>query len=148
MLRAYKEYQPDKVIIEDKASGAILIQELRRSGVPVTAWNPQGSKQQRAKELTTAYVTQSLFENGRVFHPDRRWAYDVVDLLCQFPNGAHDDIVDTIVQALTWLQKSWLVHHSDLKEEEEKDTIDEEDDDFLGKNVTRLRAKRKRIGYG
>src|SRR5574343_391848 len=148
VLRAYKEYQPDKVIIEDKASGAILIQELRRSGVPVTAWNPQGSKTQRAQELTTAYVTQSLFENGRVFHPDRRWAFDVIDMACEFPNGAHDDIVDTIVQALTWLQKSWLVHHSDLKEEEEKDTIDEEDDDFLGKNVTRFRAKRKRIGYG
>jgi predicted phage terminase large subunit-like protein len=134
--KAYKEYQPDKVIIEKKASGQSLIQDLRRSGLPIVPWTPEKDK------VTRAYAAQSLLENGRVYYPNRKWAEDMIEECCQFPQGSHNDFVDTLTQAFLWVQRSWLVRNSADVEN------DDEEDDDLPDNVTRLRPAKKKAAYG
>jgi predicted phage terminase large subunit-like protein len=138
-MRAYGDYEPDKVIIEKKASGQSLVQDLRRAGLPIATYTPTKDK------VTRAYIAQSLFENGRVYYPSRQWAEDVITDLCQFPQGAHDDLVDTVSMAFIWLQSSFLVSHADDAKRRQRE--DEEDED-LPSNVTRFKPKKKRAAYG
>lgn len=65
-LASYLEYRPDVVLIEKKASGQSLIQELRRSGLPVKTYMPDKSK------VARAYAVQAMLESGRVWAPERR----------------------------------------------------------------------------
>lgn len=134
--KAYKEYQPDKVIIEKKASGQSLIQDLRRAGLPIVPWTPEKDK------VTRAYAAQSLLENGRVYYPNRKWAEDMIEECCQFPQGSHNDFVDTLTQAFLWVQRSWLVRNS-----ADVDRDEDDDDDDLPDNVSRLKPKKK-AAYG
>jgi predicted phage terminase large subunit-like protein len=137
-LRTYQEYQPDKVIIEKKSSGQQLIQILRRMGLPLVEFLPEKVGDKTAR----AYAAQFMFENGRVYYPDRRWAEDVIDDLAQFSPSSPNDITDTVTMAIIWLQKSWLLQHSEMK-----DDLAEEDDD-LPKHSRRLRLIKKRAAYG
>jgi len=95
-LKHYKEWEPDAFIIEKKASGGPLIQELRRMGLPVQETNPSrgNDKIARVNSIT------DLFASGIVWAPDRRWAKDVIEEVAAFPVGEHDDYVDTVSQAL------------------------------------------------
>ena len=126
-LSAFKEYQPDKVIIEKKASGISLVQDLRKAGLPIHAFNPEKDK------IARAYRAQSLFENGRVYYPDRKWAEDVIDEMCTFRPGNPNDTADTISQAFIWLTNSWLVRNSA--------DVDADEDD-LPDNVKRFKPRR------
>ena len=140
--RAYQDYQPDKVIIEKKASGQALVSDLRRAGLPIATYTPTKDK------ITRAYIAQALFENGRVYYPSRQWAEDAITNLCQFPQGADDDLVDTVSMAFIWLQQSFLVSHSeDAKRRQQEDEMESDED--LPENVTRFRLKKKkRAVYG
>lgn len=95
-LKAYKEDKPDCVLVEKKASGQSLLQDLRRSGVPVAEYQPDRDK------VARAYAVQAMLESGQIYYPPRRWADDVLDECEQFPNGATADYVDTCTQA--WLR--------------------------------------------
>ncbi len=106
-LKAYREYQPDRVLIEKKASGQSLIRDLRQSGLPVTEYQPDRDK------VARAYAAQPLLSAGRIYVPDRRWADDVIDECATFPFGKHDDLVDTCTQALIWLKNGYRVVHPD-----------------------------------
>lgn len=93
------KYRPQKIYVEEVAahSGAALIQELKRTtGLPIVGVRPQGSKIARA-ELVTGY-----FEAGRVKFPQRAHWFDAwIDEALAFPNGTHDDQVDSIVMGVT-----------------------------------------------
>ena len=141
-LRAYREYEPDKVLIEKKSSGQQLIQILRRMGLPLVEFLPEKIGDKTAR----AYAAQNLFENGRVYYPSRRWAEEVIEDLARFSPSSPNDITDSTTSALIWLQKSWLLQHSDLKEDDDP-TEEEEDDDLLPSNVRRFKP-RKRSAYG
>lgn len=96
-----KKYDPDTVLIEKKASGQSLIQELRRQGIPVVAYTPDRDKQSRA------YSVQSIFESDCVWAPKGKpFADMVIDQCAAFPTGAHDDLVDCTVQALIRFRQS------------------------------------------
>jgi len=96
-----KKYEPDTVLIEKKASGQSLIQELRRQGIPVVAYTPDRDKQSRA------YSVQSIFESDCVWAPKGKpFADMVIDQCAAFPTGAHDDLVDCTVQALIRFRQS------------------------------------------
>lgn len=93
---------PDVILVEDKASGQSLIQELRNSTMlPVVAVEPDGDKVTRALRVTP------LMESGRVFTPERSpWLLDYELELTLFPTkGVHDDQVDSTTQALDWMGK-------------------------------------------
>ena len=97
----YAEYGPDAVIIEKKASGHSLIQDMRQAGIPVIKYTPDRDKISR---LHTASV---LRESGAVWYPDRRWAEDVIEHCAIYPAGDGADIVDTVSQALIRLKTMW-----------------------------------------
>lgn len=115
-LELYKEHEPDSVIIEKKASGAPLIFELRRMGIPVQEFTPSRGNDKIAR--LNAVV--DVFASGRVWAPDRRWAEDVIEETASFPNGRHDDYVDTLSQALNRIRKGGMVRTRHDEEEEER----------------------------
>lgn len=107
-----KEMEPDCHLIEKKASGQSLVQDLRRiPGVRVRAYNPDRDK------VTRAYSVQAMLESGQVFAPNRQWAEALVDWVAQFPNGTPPsaDFTDTVTQALLYLRNGWWLEHPDDK---------------------------------
>jgi phage terminase large subunit-like protein len=59
-----------------------------------------------------------MFNSGKVWAPDTRWAREVIDQMAAFPNAAHDDLVDTTVQALLrFRQGGFLRLESDERDE-------------------------------
>lgn len=100
----YKLWQPDNVLIENKAAGISLIQDLRRAGIPVSVYNTDKDKETRAWALT------SLFESGRVYIPDGKpWADQLVEQAAIFPHGRFDDMIDSSMLALERLAKGYFV---------------------------------------
>ena len=95
-LKHYNEWKPDACIIEKKAAGGPLIQELRRMGIPIQEFTPSRGND----KIVRLNAVADLFTSGKVWAPDRRWARDVIEELAAFPAGEHDDFVDTCTQAL------------------------------------------------
>jgi predicted phage terminase large subunit-like protein len=95
-LKHYKEWEPDAFIVEKKAAGAPLIQELRATGIPVQEFSPSRGNDKMVRVNAVA----DLFSSGKVWAPDTRWAREVIEEVAAFPVGEHDDFVDTTTQAL------------------------------------------------
>ena len=111
---SYYEWEPDAVLIEKKASGQSLLQDLRMAGIPVIEYLPDRDKQARA------HASSALLEDGRIYYPfDKKWAKDLIDICSAFPAGDNDDIVDTCTQAWLRLRKGWFVGHTDDYEDDE-----------------------------
>lgn len=92
--------KPTAVIVEDKASGQSLIQELQRdTKVPILAVKVDQNKVARANAVTP------LIEAGKVYLPEAApWLFNYVEELAAFPNGKFDDQVDSTTQALSFLR--------------------------------------------
>ncbi len=100
MVAAFEWYRPAAVLIEDASAGTQLIQQLRQSAVPVIVVPALGSKISRAEGITP------IFESGRVVLPESApWIDDFIEEHIAFPNGKHDDQVDTTSMALARLSK-------------------------------------------
>ena len=114
---AYEDYEPDAVLIEKKASGQSLLQDLRISGIPVIEYMPDRDKEARA------HASSALLEDGRIYFPyDKKWSKDLIDICAAFPAGDNDDIVDTCTQAWLRLRKGFFVTHSQDDYEEDHET--------------------------
>jgi predicted phage terminase large subunit-like protein len=98
VLAEYRRLKPDVVLIEDRASGTQLIQELAAAGVAaVTRYRPQSDKIMRMHAQTAA------IENGLVLLPqEAAWLGDYLHEFAVFPYGRHDDQVDATAQFLDW----------------------------------------------
>lgn len=106
-IALYDKWGADVVLIEDKASGTSLIQDLRNDSVlPVKAIEPEGDK------VTRAVSSTLLMEAGRMWIPMRApWLLDFENELTSFPTkGVHDDQVDSVSQFLDWLRSFPLTH--------------------------------------
>ena len=103
LKRAVRElaerFHPANILIEDKASGTQLIQELIRDNVySVTRYEPTMEKVIRLHSITTP------IETGFVYLPtESDWLAAYLHELTTFPNGKHDDQADSTSQALHWL---------------------------------------------
>ena len=108
-VELYNQHNPDLIIIEAKASGWSLVQELSRMGIPITPYNPKKQdKKSRVHSITP------ILESGKVWAPDKDWAEDVIAQCASFPNSKNDDLVDSTSQALLRLRQGWFVqHHQD-----------------------------------
>jgi predicted phage terminase large subunit-like protein len=92
----YNEWNPDSLIIEKKAAGAPLIYEMRRTGIPLQEYTPGKGNDKIAR----VNAISDIFASGFVWCPDTRWADEVMEECASFPNGEHDDLVDSTSQAL------------------------------------------------
>ena len=97
----------DLVLVEDKASGISIIQDLQRADVPVRAYNPG-----RADKVQRLHLVANIIAHGRVYVPEslvhrgqpRDWAEPFVSQICSFPESQRDDLTDTCTQALRLLR--------------------------------------------
>ena len=116
VLEQYKEWEPDSVIIEKKASGAPLIYEMRAMGIPVQEFTPTKGND----KISRLNAVSDLFASGRVWAPNTHWAEEVVDEVASFPAGDHDDYTDTVSMALMRFRKGGYVGTVLDEPEEEK----------------------------
>lgn len=113
-LKNYHYWEPDIVIIEAKASGSPLTQELRAMGIPVMNFTPGKGQDKYARVNAVA----PLFESGMIWAPKKSFAEEMIEECAQFPNGEHDDLVDSMTQALLrFRQGGFIGHPEDYKEE-------------------------------
>jgi predicted phage terminase large subunit-like protein len=98
-IQQYDKYHPDVVIVEDKASGQSLCQELiANTTIPMLPIKTDKDKIARANAITP------ICESGHVFLPEGApWVVDYIDQMAIFPAGAHDEDPDVTSQALNYL---------------------------------------------
>ena len=106
-LEEYKYWDPECVIIEAKASGMPLTQELRNMGIPVTNYAPSRGND----KITRVNSIAPIVESGLVWAPDTTWAEEVIEECAAFPAGEHDDYVDTVTQALRRFREGGFIAH-------------------------------------
>lgn len=110
VIQKAEQYHPDTILIEDKASGTQLIQELKNQGMfKIKEYSPKCDKTMRAHAQTGA------FECGKVKLPiSAPWLADYTYELTSFPKGKYDDQVDSTTQAIEWLTSEGFVAQSYL----------------------------------
>jgi predicted phage terminase large subunit-like protein len=114
-LEQEKEWTPDSLIIETKASGQPLVDELRRSGIFVQEFSP-GKGQDKIARVN---AISDMFASHQVWFPETRWATEVVDEILAFPSGVNDDEVDTMTLCLMRIRQGGLLRlNSDSDEDD------------------------------
>lgn len=101
----WKEWNPDTLIVEKKAAGAPLIYELRKIGIPLEEYTPGKGNDKIAR----VNAISDLFASGVVWCPETRWADELMEELASFPNGDHDDLVDSSSQALLRFRRGGFI---------------------------------------
>lgn len=98
-IMQYKALYPlQEILVEDKANGTAIIQVLRRKIEGIIAIEPRGSKESRVNAVSFA------IESGNVYLPKgKKFVKEFVEECSQFPNGKHDDMVDSMSMALARL---------------------------------------------
>jgi predicted phage terminase large subunit-like protein len=122
-----KGRRPDRVLIEAKASGQSLIQDLRLARVPVISYNPGN-----ADKISRAHQAAPILEQDLIWIPESTktpghmisWAQPMIKQLTKFPVAEHDDYVDTVTQALIWLKDAGWFEMPKAAE------VYDDDDDF------------------
>lgn len=98
----YDRDKPHAVVMEEKASGIALIEEMRRSGVPIIAVQAEQDK------ILRGQLTTPLWESGQVNLPDpslgHEWLHDYLTEIFMFPKSAFDDWFDSTSHALNYLR--------------------------------------------
>lgn len=108
-MSSYDDWAPDFVLIEKKASGQSLIQEMRRSGVNVKAVDPGGKD-----KIMRAHISSAPMEQGCIFFvPGYLPGLDVIEECAKFPVGENDDYVDTVVMLLAFLRRMGSIEYFD-----------------------------------
>jgi predicted phage terminase large subunit-like protein len=113
-IEEFKEWDPDSIIIEKKATGSPLIYEMRSMGIPVQEFTP-GKGNDKISRLN---AVADLFASKRVWVPNTQWAEEVVDEVASFPGGEHDDYVDSVSLAMMRFRRGGYIR-TDLDEPEE-----------------------------
>ena len=114
-----RKWQPDAILIEKKASGHSLAQELRRTKINGESLPVRRIKVSDSKFVRT-HAASLVFERGCIFYVDRNWAEEVIEQTTQFPAAEHDDLHDTCTLLALWLRRRWSIEYLD----EDEDDID------------------------
>ena len=111
----YDYWQPETVLVEAKASGLPLTYELRNMGIPVVNYTPSRGNDKHTRVNSVA----PLFESGKIWAPtDKQFAQEVMEECAAFPYGDHDDLVDSMTQAVMRFRQGGLIGHpEDYKDE-------------------------------
>jgi predicted phage terminase large subunit-like protein len=113
--------RPDRMLVEAKASGLSLLQDLRLARVPAVPYNPG-----KADKISRAHQTAPTLELGLLWIPESgknpgqpvSWASAFLKQVGKFPVAEHDDYVDTLTQAVIYLRNDgWF----DLPRARERD---------------------------
>jgi len=119
--------RPDLILVEDKAAGISLIQELQKMHLPVRGYNPG-----KADKMQRLQITAAIFASKRVWLPEssvrkgyvKDWCEGFLSQICAFPDSTHDDYVDSATQAMRLLKDMGFL---DIDPEPQYD----DDDDYV-----------------
>lgn len=127
-MRSYlygeQEKKVDMILIEKKASGQSIIQELRNANIPVKDFNPG-----REDKKTRLHSVSHLIENGLLWLPESKhrpgepvsWAMEFIHQVCSFPAAEHDEYVDILSQTLRMLSDMTFLRADGMAEDVEED---------------------------
>jgi len=103
-----RKFKVDKLLIENKAAGISVAQELRRLfnhvDFAVQLVDPKSQD-----KLARVHSVAHLFAEGLIYAPDRAWADNVIKQCEIFPKGKNDDLVDTVSMTLKHLRETGLL---------------------------------------
>ena len=114
-MEEYKYWEPDMVLIEAKASGTPLTDELRTMGIPVVNYTPSKGRDKH----TRMHMVAPIFESGKVWAPEKKFSEEVIEECAAFPNGEHDDFCDSMSMALIRYRKGGFLRLDSDEEEDE-----------------------------
>ena len=100
-LEEYNYWEPDMILIEAKATGTPLPDELRNMGIPVVNYTPSKGKDKH----TRMHMVAPMFESGRVWAPEKKFADELIEECAAFPHGEYDDYCDSMSMALIRYRK-------------------------------------------
>lgn len=106
------KYNVDMLLIESKASGLSVAQEIKRLN-RTASWGVYLVNPGNLDKVGRTYAVQPTFANGSVYAPDRDWADKVITQAETFPKGRHDDLVDSTTQALKYLREKGLLKRAE-----------------------------------
>src|SRR5210317_630630 len=107
-LEQYRYWNPETVIVEYKASGLPLTYELRKMGIPVINFTPSKGNDKHTRVNSVA----PLFESGCIWAPtNQAFAEEVIEECAAFPYGDHDDLVDSMTQAVMRFRQGGFIEH-------------------------------------
>jgi predicted phage terminase large subunit-like protein len=111
----YEKWKPDSLVIEKKATGQPLTQELFRAGIYVC----EMSTSRANDKVTRTNAVADLFSSGVIWAPlGLRWVEQVRDQMASFPIAQDDDLHDAAVWGLLRLRQGNLIHlGTDLEED-------------------------------
>ena len=118
-LEQYKYWEPETVLVEAKASGLPLTYELRKMDIPVVNFTPSKGNDKHARVNSVA----PLFESGMIWAPEQKFAEEVIEECAAFPHGDHDDLVDSMTQAVMRFRQGGFVAHPEDYVEEKREWV-------------------------
>lgn len=110
----FNEWEVDSLIVEAKAAGSPLIFELRAMGIPVQEYTPSKGNDKIARLNAVA----DMFASGHVWVPNTHWAEELIEEVASFPSGEHDDLVDSMSQALLRYRRGGFIQLASDEEDE------------------------------
>ena len=100
IVALYRRYPRPTLLIEDAGSGTSLIQDLKDQNIRAIPIKPEGDK------VVRMAAQSAKIEGGEVYLPRHaQWLDDLRTEILAFPHGLHDDQVDLISQALSWMSR-------------------------------------------
>lgn len=112
----YLQHKPDSLVVEGRATGRPLVQELWKMGIPVSDPTPARG----ADKITRTNAIADLFSTGTIWAPlGRRWVEEVREEMAAFPHGQYDDLHDAAVQGLFRFRQGGLIRIASDETEEE-----------------------------
>ena len=104
-------WNPDAVIVEDKANGPAIIDQLKSEITSIIPVEPRGGK------VARAFSVQPVIQAKRIYLPDlESWTKDFLDEVANFPAGVNDDQVDAFTQGI-----NYFLHYEHFYETENLD---------------------------
>lgn len=119
-----KHYKVDQLLIEDKAAGHSVSQELYRLfgnfDYGIALVNPATGFIKSPDKVARLQTVVHLFAEGLIYAPDKEWADEMIKQCALVPRAVHDDLADSMTQALLYLRRAgWAVRRSERALESE-----------------------------
>ena len=82
-------------------------------GIPISEYTPSKG----SDKIARVNAVSDLFASGMVWRPETKWADELVEEVASFPNGDHDDLVDSTTQALLRFRQGGFIALSSDEED-------------------------------
>ena len=110
-LEEHDYWEPELILIEAKASGQSLADEMRLMNLPVATFSPGRRKGGNLDKTTRMHIVSPIFESGKVWYPEgEKFADEVIEEVASFPNGDHDDFCDSMTMALMRFRQGGFIN--------------------------------------